>query len=587
MFTCSHYRTSVSSLLIFGLLALGLAFWPGCSDKSNPVTPPDPNPTSEVTCQITGATPGSGTAPLQVAFTGTAAGGTAPYTYAWRFGDGSSAKTRTANHIFQSAGTFSVQLIVEDSRGDSDTGTVSISVSAPNQLTCTASASIVSGTAPLAVIFNGGASGGTAPYAYSWSFGDGATSSLQNSNHTYTSPGTYTARLTVTDATAATTSKTITITVTGTGLNCTVSANPTSGQAPLAVSFTGNASGGQPPYGYSWTFGDGSTSSSQNPSHTYNTAGSYTAQLTVRDGAAIECSKSIGITVVSQLVGPKLSGPGSSTGSIDLTWGFTWPPLAATGEGFSVEQSTVSSNSGFSEIAQIPRGDAMRLTINRAPGTYYFRVRAYVNQGVAPGWTQYSNSVTVTVTSPVSRTRFVNNSSYVIVSLIVDNVQYFVQSPQGILPGHYFEIDLTPGTHSYRMVNGFWNGYSRFEMYILQGTVSQRSGQTEIINFNNPTVNQILTQFNSSGYWEGSFWQNLQPHVAGFRFYSNGTWRLYVDGVQQSTGTYTLVSRSPGTFSLTFSIGSYTGTLYETYGKFTMRNGPADWPLIEYFYEGP
>src|SRR5262249_56543352 len=69
-----------------------------------------------------------------------------------------------------------------------------------------------------------------------------------------------------------------------TPLSATASAAPTTGNAPLTVAFTGSATGGTAPYSFSWNFGDGSPASTlQNPSHTYSTAGTYTATLTVTD----------------------------------------------------------------------------------------------------------------------------------------------------------------------------------------------------------------------------------------------------------------------------------------------------------------
>jgi PKD repeat protein len=56
---------------------------------------------------------------------------------------------------------------------------------------------------------------------------------------------------------------------------------PTSGQAPLVVQLTDASSG--TPTAWSWSFGDGTTSTSQNPAHTYQAPGSYTVSLTVTD----------------------------------------------------------------------------------------------------------------------------------------------------------------------------------------------------------------------------------------------------------------------------------------------------------------
>jgi hypothetical protein len=59
---------------------------------------------------------------------------------------------------------------------------------------------------PATYRFEADAHGGTPPYTYHWSFGDGQEANVQNTRHTYENPGTYTATLTVTDATGQTAS---------------------------------------------------------------------------------------------------------------------------------------------------------------------------------------------------------------------------------------------------------------------------------------------------------------------------------------------------------------------------------------------
>jgi PKD repeat protein len=166
-------------------------------------------------------------------------------------------------------------------------------------LSATAGGSLTSGTAPLTVNFSSSASGGVAPYTYSWNFGDGtAASTSQNPSHVYASAGTFTATVTVSDSAAHTaTASAPTVTVNLAPLTAVASANPTAGDAPLTVAFTGSAGGGTAPYSYAWAFGDTSTSTSQNPSHAYSAAGSYTATLTVTDATAQKATAMVAVVV--------------------------------------------------------------------------------------------------------------------------------------------------------------------------------------------------------------------------------------------------------------------------------------------------
>jgi PKD repeat protein len=66
-------------------------------------------------------------------------------------------------------------------------------------------------------------------------------------------------------------------------LTVSIIPSPPSGNAPLSVNFTGNVTGGTPPYTYLWSFGDGATSSLANPSHTYQSSGTYSVTLKVTD----------------------------------------------------------------------------------------------------------------------------------------------------------------------------------------------------------------------------------------------------------------------------------------------------------------
>ena len=162
-----------------------------------------------------------------------------------------------------------------------------------------------SGDIPLAVAFDGSSSsdsGGTI-LSYAWTFGDGgtATGPTATTTHTYLTAGVYTATLTVTDDLGATGSKSATITAKGPNVAPTakITTDKTSGYAPLAVNFSGTGSSDSDGTiaSYSWTFGDGGTSTAATVAHTYSAVGTYTATLKVTDNLGAIASTTVKITI--------------------------------------------------------------------------------------------------------------------------------------------------------------------------------------------------------------------------------------------------------------------------------------------------
>ena len=77
-------------------------------------------------------------------------------------------------------------------------------------------------------------------------------------------------------------------------------ASPTTGEAPLRVSFSADATDPEgAPLTYDWDFGDGTRSSQASPNHVYRDTGTYTARLTVSDGQLSASSEPITIQVGS------------------------------------------------------------------------------------------------------------------------------------------------------------------------------------------------------------------------------------------------------------------------------------------------
>ncbi|MCL5963261.1 MAG: PKD domain-containing protein [Candidatus Thermoplasmatota archaeon] len=286
--------------------------------------------TSTLTASINSNTTG-GSTPLLVNFTGIASGGTAPYSYAWNFGDGGSGNGGVIAHTFNTAGSYTVILTVTDSNGNSATSSLVITAKSPTSpLTVSVSANATGGTAPMEVTFTATASGGTAPYSYAWNFGDGGSGNGQSVSHTYTKAGNYTSEVSVTDASTQTTTGTVLITVTGNSsiapLTATASSNVTSGNVTLFVQFNGNAGGGISPYTWQWTFGDGATSTAQNPVHSYPISGTYTVNLKVTDSNGDHATSSV--TIVARSVSssaPLVAGISAtpSTGTAPLTVSFS------------------------------------------------------------------------------------------------------------------------------------------------------------------------------------------------------------------------------------------------------------------------
>lgn len=187
------------------------------------------------------------------------------------------------------------------------------------------SGSPTSGCAPLAVSFTD-LSTGSGIDGWSWNFGDGGNSTAQNPSYTYNSAGTYSVSLTVSSSTQGcndAVTKTGYITVSGSP-TAGFSGSPTSGDYPLTVDFTDASADAT---GWSWDFGDGvGSSTQQNPSYTYDAAGTYTVTLTASNacGSDIE-QKADYITVSTPPQDPPVADfTGSPTsGSAPLAVQFT------------------------------------------------------------------------------------------------------------------------------------------------------------------------------------------------------------------------------------------------------------------------
>ncbi|MFA4878053.1 MAG: PKD domain-containing protein [Methanoregula sp.] len=222
----------------------------------------------------------SGSSPLHVRFMDVSTN--SPAEWIWSFGDGDTSAAQNPAHVYTSPGSYTVTLAATNPSGSTTvTKTEYIMVTRP-VIPPVASfvSNMSSGTGPVAVQFLDTST--HSPTSWDWSFGDGGTSSGPSPSHLYTSAGVYTVTLTVTNAAGSNR-------VTQTGyITVGASANEVpvarfvstmySGNVPLKVQFIDASTGF--PVSWVWLFGDGDSSTEQNPSHSYTSIGTYNVSLT-------------------------------------------------------------------------------------------------------------------------------------------------------------------------------------------------------------------------------------------------------------------------------------------------------------------
>jgi PKD repeat protein len=157
------------------------------SEKTINVNLPDP-PVAGFTCDVN-----SGEAPLIVSFTSTSTGEIT--SYSWDFGDGDTSALINPAHTYSATGKFMAKLTVTGP-GGSNSDDQSINVQAPSPPDASLTCDVTTGDAPLTVNFTSTSTGNIT--SYSWDFGDGEVSTLENPSHIYNNPGTFTAILEVT-----------------------------------------------------------------------------------------------------------------------------------------------------------------------------------------------------------------------------------------------------------------------------------------------------------------------------------------------------------------------------------------------------
>ncbi|KAF1078663.1 PKD domain-containing protein [Methanogenium sp. MK-MG] len=268
--------------------------------------------------------------------------------WAWNFGDGGSSASQNPTHTYDAAGTYSVYLTASNAAGTATSSPQSVTVNAAaNPPVASFTFSPASPVVGQAVSFTD-ASTGDGITSWSWDFGDGQGNTLQNPSHAYASAGTYTVSLTVTNA--AGTSSPYTRSVTVTAENPPVASfsfSPASPAVGQAVSFTDASTGGGIT-SWNWNFGDGQSSTLQNPSHAYTSANTYTVSLTVTNAAGTSTPYTRSVTVTAASNVPVASfNTDLKTGDAPLTVKFTDTSQAFNGASIATRKWDFDDGSGI------------------------------------------------------------------------------------------------------------------------------------------------------------------------------------------------------------------------------------------------
>ncbi|MEJ7609768.1 MAG: PKD domain-containing protein [Ferruginibacter sp.] len=285
--------------------------------------------------------------PLQIYFVNTSSGFNPGDSIRWTFGDGTVSYDINPSHIYTSPGTYNVCLRVKKQNSVATAFPCvseichAVTVTSPT-LSCNLQVYFATQNDPAQpghIYFSNQSIGYVAGDSVKWNFGDGTFAYTYNTDHTYSAPGTYTVCLTIKKNNNAGTAPCIRtyckiVTV---AAPCNLVAGFTwtgTASSPYTYLFTNTSAPLSTTDSVRWTFGDGTSSNSVNPNHTYAQPGTYIVCLRVQQrtaaGVLTNCIKEICQTIIVQ-------------GICNIQPAFTWQADAQNTKKIYFTNTTASS----------------------------------------------------------------------------------------------------------------------------------------------------------------------------------------------------------------------------------------------------
>jgi PKD repeat protein len=486
------------------------------------------------------STTATGIVPLTVAYTDTSTN--YPTSWSWNFTDGGTGIDSTLQnptHTYNAAGTYSVNFTATSSAGSNST--IATNYVTVNPMVATATANTTYGIAPLPVQFNGTSTG--SPNTYYWDFGDGQTSTEQNVTHTYNTIGVFDVGFKATNTSSGAfdwDNHTSYIQSTGVAPVSDFSGTPTSGVVPLNVVFT-DASQNTPDT-WLWDFGDGYTSTLQNPAHLYNVTGTYDVNLTTTNVMGSNSMVKSGYVTVTPMVVTFSSN--NTIGSDHVDAQFT-------------ASSTGSPNTWYWDL-----GDGNTSTLQNpfhqytGIGNYDVAAKATNTSSGAYSWTNKTGYISVTgLQTPVASFSMSLTNSYVPMTVTF--------------------TDTSTNTPSSWLWN-FGDGNTSVSqnpvfVYNVPGTYEVNLTATNVIGSNTSTFKYLIATAVPLAPQANFSWSNIQgiilPVTVQFTDLSSQSptswyWSDFGDGSGQTSllQNPTHVYNSVGAFPVTLSVTNINGT---------------------------